>query len=152
MILVLAQWSCNFYINPELANKYSWLQFGRVPVSLTEYHKSKVFPAFIYIQHRHMVYGELHICHDLVLDQNINNNTYSTPLLHEALDLDHKMVMMVIGWYHNTFSHLCVQYQHYPEYDTLCLSIFFYWIFTIFSLINEFMFTMLLRQMFFGNV
>ena len=58
-------------------------------------------------------------------DQNVNNNAYSTPLLHDDLDVDHKMVMLGIGLYHNTLSHLCVQHQHYPEHDILCLSIFF---------------------------
>ena len=77
-----------------------------------------------------MVCGEFHICHDLVLDQTLSDNAYSTPLLHEALDVNHKMVMLGIGWYHNTFSHICVKHQHYPEHDTLCLSIFFYWIFS----------------------
>ena len=43
--------------------------------------------------------------------------------------MNHKMVMLGIGWYHNTFSHLCVQHQKYPEHDTLCLSILFDWIF-----------------------
>ena len=115
---------------PELANKYSCWQVGSMPVSLTVYQKSKIFPVLMYIQHRHMVCGELHICHELFLDQNVNDNTYSTPLLHEVLDVDHKMVMLGIGWYHNTFSHICVQHQHYPEHDTLCLSIFFYWLFS----------------------
>ena len=95
-----------------------------------------------------MVFVKLHICHDLVLYQNVNYNAYSTPLLHEALDVNHKMVVLVIGWYHNTFSHLCVQQQQYPEHDTLCLSIFLTGYFPVFSLINDSMFTMLLRQMF----
>ena len=29
---------------------------------------------------------------------------------------------------YNTFSHIGVQYHHYPEHDTVCLSIFFPWI------------------------
>ena len=114
---------------PELSNKYSWWQVGSVPVLLTEYRKSKVFQSLMYMQHRHTVCWELHIFHYLDLYQNVNDNSYPTPLLHEALDVSHKMVMLVISWYHNTFLHLCVQNQHYPEHDTLCLSIFFYWIF-----------------------
>ena len=105
-----------------------------MPVSLTEYHKSRVCPALMYMQHMHMVCGEKNISHDLILYQTVNDNTYSTPLLHEALDVDHQMVMMGIGLYHNTFSHLCVQYQHYPEYDTLCLSILFTGSFIYFTL------------------
>ena len=77
-----------------------------------------------------MVCSELHICHDLILDQTVNDNDYLTPLLHEALDVNHKMVMLGIGWYHNNFSHLCVHHQHYPEHDILCLSILFHWIFS----------------------
>ena len=94
-------------------------------VSLTEYQISKVCPELMYIQHRHVVCGKLHICHDLVLDENVNDNAYPTPLLHEALDVDHKIVILGIGWYHNTFSHLCVQHQYYSEHDTLYLSICF---------------------------
>ena len=124
-ILVLSQWYYNFYMSPELANNYSWWQVGSVPVPWTKYHKSKVCPSLMYMQHRHMVCGELHILHDLVLDKNVSGNAYSTPLLHEVLDVDHKIIMLGIGLYHNTFSHLCVQHQHYPEHDTLCLSIFF---------------------------
>ena len=96
-----------------------------MPVLFIEYWKSKVGLALMYMQHRHMVCGELHIFRDLDLDKNINDNAYPTPLIHEALDVNHKMVMMGIGLYCNTFSHICVQYQHYPEHDTLCMSILF---------------------------
>ena len=77
-----------------------------------------------------MVCGELHTCHDLVLDQTVNYNAYSTTLLNAALDVDHKIVMLGIGWYHNTFSHICVQYKYYSEHDTLYLTILFYWLFS----------------------
>ena len=81
-----------------------------------------------------MVCGELHIFHDLDLDKKVNDNAYPTPFLHETLDMNHKMVMLEIGWYHNTFLYLCVKHQNYTEHDTLCLSIFFYCIFScIFS-------------------
>ena len=130
LILVLAQWYSNCYMSPELANKYSWWQVGSVPVYLTEYHQSKFCTALMYIQLRHMVCGQLHIFHDLFLYQNINDNAYSTPLLHEALDVDQKMAMLIIGWYQNTFWNICEQHQHYPEHDTICLSILFYWFFS----------------------
>ena len=78
----------------------------------------------MYMQHMHMELGELHIFHELVLDQNINDHAYSTNLLHEALDVDHKMAILGIGLYHNTFSRICVKHKHYPERDILCLSIF----------------------------
>ena len=73
-----------------------------------------------------MVRGKFCILHDLVLYQNVNDDAYSTPLYHEALDVDRKMVMLVIVFYRNTFSLLFVQHQHYPEHDTLCMSIFFH--------------------------
>ena len=68
-----------------------------MPVLLTEYQESKVCKVLMYMQHRHMVCGKLHICHDLVLDKKLNGNAYSTPLIHEALDVDHKMAMLGIG-------------------------------------------------------
>ena len=70
LILVAAQWYSNCYMIPELANNYSWRQVGTMPVSLMKYQKSKVFPVFMYIQHRKMVCGKLHICNDLVLYKN----------------------------------------------------------------------------------
>ena len=62
--------------------------------------------------------------------------------------MDHKIVILGIVFYHNTFSHICGQHQHYPEYDTFCLSIFYYWIVFCISLINDSMFTMFPRHMF----
>ena len=85
-----------------------------MPGLLTEHRKSMVDRALMYMQHRKMVCVELHIFYDLDLDQTVNDNDYPTPLLHEALDVNHRMVMLVIGWYHNTFSYICVQHQHYP--------------------------------------
>ena len=125
LILVLGEQYSNCYMGPELTNKYNWWQVGSVPVFFTEYPKSKVCQALMYMQHRHMVCSEFHICHDLVLYQNVNNNAYQTSLLHEALDVNHKMVILGIGCYQNTFSHICVQHKHYPEHDTFCLFIFF---------------------------
>ena len=95
-----------------------------------------------------MLCGELHIFHDLVLDKNVNANAYLTLFLHEALDVEHKMLILEIGLYHNTFSYLCVQHKSYPEHDTLCLSILVYSLFSYIFLINNSMFTMLHRQMF----
>ena len=70
-----------------------------MPVLLTEYRKYIVGQTLMYIQHRQMVCGKFHICHDLDLDQNVNDNAYPTPLRHEALDVSHKMVMLVIILY-----------------------------------------------------
>ena len=100
-----------------------------MPVLFTEHRKSMVGQALMYTKHSHMVCGKSNICHDLDLDQNVYYNAYPTPLLHEYLDMDHKMVMLEIGWYHNTFSNLCIQHHHYTEHNTIGLSIFFYWIF-----------------------
>ena len=131
-----------------MGNSHIWWQVGSMLVYLTVYQKYKVCQALMYIPHRQRVCGELHIFHDLVLDQNINDNSYSTPLLHEALDVNHIMVMMGIGLYYNISSLLSVQNQHYPEHDTLCLSIFFNCIFSYISQINDTMFLMLLKQIF----
>ena len=38
----------------------------------------------MYKQHMHMVYGELYIYIYQVLDQNANDNAYSTPLRHKV--------------------------------------------------------------------
>ena len=46
------------------------------------------------------------------IEYHVQDNAYSTPFLHEDLDVDHKMVILGIGWYHNTFSDLSVQHQH----------------------------------------
>ena len=73
LILVLGEWYLNCYVGPALANMYSWRQVGSVTVFLTEYQKSKVCQVFMYMQHRHMICGKLHICHELYLDKNVND-------------------------------------------------------------------------------
>ena len=85
--------------------------------------------SLMYMQHRHMVYKKLHIHHYLVLDQNANDNAYTTPLHNEVWNVNHKMVMIRIDFCYNTFSHLCVKHQNYPEHNTLCMYIFFHWLF-----------------------
>ena len=65
-----------------------------MPVFLTEHWKSMVGQALMYMQQMHMVCEKLHICHDLDVDQNVYDNAYPTPLLHEALDVNHKMLML----------------------------------------------------------
>ena len=125
-----------------------------MPVFLMEYHKSKICSGLMYTQHMKIVCGEFHICHDLVLDQNANDNAYSTPCLHKALDMNHKMVMMGIGCYHNTFSHLYMQHQHYPEQDTLFCPFYLIVYLSVSSLINDSMSTIIFRQIgldFFGQ-
>ena len=57
-----------------------------------------------------MIHGKFHICRELDLNQNIYDNAYPTPLLQEASYVNQKMVILGIGWYQNTFSHICVQY------------------------------------------
>ena len=97
--------------------------------------------ALMYMQHRNMVCGVLNIFHDLDLDQTVNDNAYPTPLLHEALDVNHRMTMLGIGWYHNTF-HIFV-YNISTILNTI-LSVCpfsFTGFFTLFRLINESMFT-----------
>ena len=43
--------------------------------------------------------------------------------------MDHKMSMLGIDFCYNTFKNLCAKHQHYHENDTLCLYIFFHWLF-----------------------
>ena len=63
----------------KLASKYNLWQVGSVIDSLKVYHKSKGGQALVYMQQRHMVCGKLHICHDLFLDQNLDDNAYLIP-------------------------------------------------------------------------
>ena len=91
------------------------------------YHISRFCLVLMCMQHNHMVNGKLHIHHYLVLDQNANDNSFSTPLRHEVWNVDHKMVIMGIDLCYKIISHIGVQHQHYPEHDTACLSIFFPW-------------------------
>ena len=128
LILVSDKWYSNCYMNPELANKYIWWQVGSVSFSLTEYHN----PIFV----KHWCTSNTGIWYVANFTyamtyfwiKNINDNAYSTPLLHEDLDMDHKVLMLGFGLYQNTFSYLCVQHQYYHEHDNICLYIFFYWI------------------------
>ena len=53
----------------------------------------------MYIHHRHRVYGVLQMCYDLVLDETVYDNSYSTFLHHVVLCVDHKMSIMEIGLY-----------------------------------------------------
>ena len=112
-----------------LAQNCNWLQFYSALVYLVFYQIFKVCIALMYMQHKQMLYGELHIRHYLVLDKNANVNAYSTPLRHEVWNVDHKKLMLGIDLCHNIFSQICVQHQHYPEHDTVCLSVFFPWTF-----------------------
>ena len=90
-------------MRPELASKYNWIQVGSMLVSVMVNQQFKFCQELMYIQHKNMVCGKLHIFHDLFFDQHVNGNDCSTHLLHEALDVDHIMVMLVIGLYYNKF-------------------------------------------------
>ena len=126
LILVLGEWYYNCYMNPELVSKYNLWQVRSVLVSLELYQKSNVGQVSMYVQHKRKLCSKFHIFYDLVLVQNVNYNAYSNPWIHEALDVDHKMSMLGIGFYHNTFSHICVQHQHYPVYETSPISMRFW--------------------------
>ena len=60
----------------------------------------------MYMQHKHMVYGELYIIPFLFLDQKSNDNAYSTPLRHEVWNVDQKTIILGIDLCYNKFSHL----------------------------------------------
>ena len=115
-----------------LANMCSRLQVYSPLVHLMLYQISKVCLALMYIQQKHMVYGEFHRHYYLVLDQISSDNAYSALLLHEVWNVDHKMVIQGITLCYNILSHLGVQQQHYHEHDTVCLSILFSWFFLCF--------------------
>ena len=133
LILVLTQWYSNWYMISEMDSKYNWWHVGSVLVSLMVYQKSRVCQALLYMQHRHMVCSEFHIWHDLVLDQNANHNAYSTTLIHEDLDVDHKMVIIGTSLFHNTFQILVCNisiipnmiFYFYPLYFTGYFYIYF---------------------------
>ena len=131
---MLGEWYSNCYIIPELTNKYNPWQVGSVLVSLMVYHKSTGGRSLMYMQHRHMGCGESHICHGLVLDQKVNDNDYSTPLLHEALDVDHQMVILGIFLSLYIFTYLCATsalswtlYSMSVHFLLLDLFIYFNW-------------------------
>ena len=107
-----------------MANKCSWWHFYSALFHLRLYQISYVCLALIYMEPKHMVYGEFYIYHYLVLDQKANDNDYSTPLRHEVCNMNHKKVMTGIDFCYNKFSHISVQHQHYSEPDTVCLFFF----------------------------
>ena len=129
-------------------NKCTWLQVYIVIVHLVVYQISKVCIALMYTQHKHTIYRELHIYPYLVLDQTESDNSYSTPLRHEVWNVENKIIILGIDLCYNKSSTFWVQHQHYPEYDTVYMSIFFPWIVFWFSLINGTIFAVIFCQMF----
>ena len=93
----------------------------------------KVIPKFqgwsIIDEHETQEHGMRIISHMPWPGFGSNDNSYSTPLFHEALDVDHLMVILGNFLYRNTSSLICEQHQLYPEHNTLCLHVLFYWIF-----------------------
>ena len=110
-------------------NRYNWWQVYSSLAHMMVYHISKVCLALMYMQQGNMLCVKLIIDHFLILDLTENDNAYSTPLRHKVWNVDHKMVILGIHFCYNTYSHLGMQYQHYTEHDTVCLSIFLSWIF-----------------------
>ena len=121
-------------MNLGLANKCTWLQVHSVIVYLMLYQISRVYISLISMQHRHMVYLKVHRRHYLVLDQSARDSNYLSLLCYEAWNLDHKMVILGISLCYNLFSNICVKDNHYLEHGTVCLSIFFPWIFLPWSM------------------
>ena len=56
----------------------------------------------MWIQHRHMVYGVLHMCYVLFLYQITHGNDCSTLFHHGVLFVDHKMEITETGFYYKT--------------------------------------------------
>ena len=124
-------------MDPILANRYSWLHFYSALFYMMVYHIYRVCLALMYMQHKHMIYGEFHIYHYLFLEQNTKDNAFSTPLWYEVWNVEQKIVMLGINFCYNKFSHLVVQHQYYTEHDTVGLYIFFNELFIVFALIKH---------------
>ena len=150
LVLVLAQWYYNCYMGPELVNKYNWWQVGSVPVSFTEYQKSNICPDLMYMQHRNMVCGELHIFHDLVLDQNVNDNSYQPPC-------STRLWVWTTKWYFWESVNITIHFHIFVCNISIILNMIlsvrpfsFTGSLLVINLINDLMFTMLLRHIFWG--
>ena len=73
LISMAILWCSNGWMALGLSNWCTWWQIDSVLVFMV-YQIPKVCLAFMYTQHMNMVYGEYHIRHYLVLDQNKNDN------------------------------------------------------------------------------
>ena len=100
------------------------------------------------MQHKHMVCRKVHICHDRVLDQNANDNAHSTPVRHEDLDTEHKIVMLGISLYHNIFQFFFSNIRISLNTILSVCPFYFTGSFSVFDLINDTIFPMLLIQIF----
>ena len=77
----------------------------------------------MYMQHRHMLWGQLHIFYELVLDQNVNGIDYLIPLRPDVLDVGNKI-----------FTYLCATselswtlYSLYYHFILMALFMYFTW-------------------------
>ena len=101
-----------------------------------------------YIQQRHMIYGEMHKHNYLVLYQNTSDTYYLSPLLHEVWNVDHKMGMLKIVFCYKTFYIFVCNISIILNMILSACPFSFTGSFPLFSLINDSMFTILLRHMF----
>ena len=86
-----------------LANKCTCWQVYSTLIYMMKCQISMISMALMYMQHKHIVYGELHILPYLVLYQNKNDNAYSTLLRHEVWDVNQKIIIQGIYLCYNTF-------------------------------------------------
>ena len=107
------------------------------------YQISKVCLALMYMQHKHMVYGKLHIYPYLVLDQNSNDNAYSTPLCHEVYKVDHKMIILGIDSCYNKFHILMFNIRIILNMILSVCPYYFHELFLVFCLINDTIFAVI---------
>ena len=110
------------------------------------YHIYKVFLALMYMQHKHMVYGKLHIYLYLVLDKNANDNVYSTPLRHEVWNVEHKIIILGIGFVTIHFHILVCNISIILNMIMFVCSFSFHELFFVFSLINDPIFAVIFCQ------
>ena len=146
LILVSGEWYFNFIWTqnwPRITTNDRFIAC----LFFNEHQKSMVGQTLMYVQHRHMVYGKFHICHDLDLDQNVYDNAYPTLLLHDALDVNHKMVMLGVGWYRNTFHIFACNISIILNIILSVCPFSFIGSFTVFPLINDYMFMIILLKM-----
>ena len=111
------------------------------------YQISKVCIALMYMQHKHMLYGKLHIHHYLVLDRSKNENVYSTPLRNEVWNVDYKMEMTGIDLcYKNDYILVCYISIILNMILSVC-TFSFHESFIVFILIKHTIFAVLFCQM-----
>ena len=96
-----------------LANKCNLWQVDSVVDFVVENHQPKFCLSYMYIQHRHRLYGILRIWYVPFLDKITYDNAYSSLWHRLVLCVKHKVAMMETGFYLKK-NLICLQHQHPP--------------------------------------